>query len=101
MKDNFNHNDQEKEIDRKNHRTEIFVDVIYKVVSPIKGVGLSRNISHGGLCLLLENELPPGTILQLKYRLPHEESRLIETTVEVIWQRKSEKGYITGVKYDK
>ena len=101
MKDNFNHNDQEKEIDRKHHRTEIFVDVIYKVVSPIKGVGLSRNISHGGLCLLLENELPPGTILQLKYRLPHEESRLIETTVEVIWQRKSEKGYITGVKYDK
>ena len=100
MKDNFNHNDQENQIERKHHRTEIFVDVIYKVVSPIKGVGLSRNISHGGLCLLVDNELPPGTILQLKYRLPHEESRLIETTVEVIWQRKTEKGYITGVKHD-
>jgi hypothetical protein len=101
MKDNFNHNDKEKEIERKHHRTEIFVDVIYKVVSPIKGVGLSRNISHGGLCLLLDNELPPGTILQLKYRLPHEESRLIETTVEVIWQRRTENGYITGVKHDR
>jgi c-di-GMP-binding flagellar brake protein YcgR len=100
MKDNFDNN-QENGVDRKHHRTEIFVDVIYKVVSPIKGVGLSRNISHGGLCLLLENELPPGTVLQLKYRLPHEESRLIKTTVEVIWQRKTEKGYITGVKYDK
>jgi c-di-GMP-binding flagellar brake protein YcgR len=100
MKDDFDNN-QENGIDRKHHRTEIFVDVIYKVVSPIKGVGLSRNISHGGLCLLLDNELPPGTILQLKYRLPHEESRLIETTVEVIWQRKTEKGYITGVKYER
>jgi hypothetical protein len=91
---------QGKEIKRKHHRTEMFFDVIYKVVSPIKGVGLSRNFSPGGLCLLLENELPPGTILEIKYRLPHEEHRLIETTVEVIWQKKTEKGYITGVKYE-
>lgn len=99
MEDNFDEN-QGGEIKRRHHRTEIFIDVIYKVISPIKGVGLSRNISHGGLCLLLDNELPPGTILELKYRLPHEESRLIETTVEVIWQRKTDQGYITGVKYD-
>jgi hypothetical protein len=48
----------------------------------------------------LDNELPPGTVLELKYRMPHEEHRLIETTVEVIWQKKTDKGYITGVKYD-
>ena len=98
MKDNFDNN-QEKDIKRKHHRTEVFFDVIYKVISPIKGVGLSRNFSQGGLCLLLDNELPPGTIIELKYRLPHEESRLIETTVEVIWQKKTDTGYITGVKY--
>jgi len=34
------------------------------------------------------------------YRLPHEESRPIETTLEVVWQKKTEKGYLTGVKYD-
>jgi len=98
MKDNFDNN-QEKSVKRKHHRTEVFFDVIYKVISPIKGVGLSRNFSQGGLCLLLDNELPPGTIIELKYRLPHEESRLIETTVEVIWQKKTDTGYITGVKY--
>lgn len=99
MKGNFNNN-KEKKIKREHNRTEIIVNVIYKVVSPIKDVGLSRNFSQGGLCLLLSNELPPGTILELKYRLPHEESRLIETTVEVIWQKKTDKGYLTGVKYD-
>ena len=98
MKDNFDNN-QEKSVKRKHHRTEVFFDVIYKVISPIKGVGLSRNFSQGGLCLLLDNELPPGTIIELKYRLPHEESRLIKTTVEVIWQKKTDTGYITGVKY--
>jgi hypothetical protein len=99
MEDNID--DQGKGIKRKHHRTEMFFDVIYKVVSPIKGVALSRNFSPGGLCLLLDNELPPGTILEIKYRLPHEEHRLIETTVEVVWQKKSDKGYITGVKYEK
>jgi c-di-GMP-binding flagellar brake protein YcgR len=100
MKDKFDKNQYEK-AKRKHHRTEIFFDVIYKVVSPIKGVGLSRNFSQGGLCLLLDHELPPGTLLELKYRLPHEESRLIETTVEVVWQNKTEKGYITGVKHER
>jgi c-di-GMP-binding flagellar brake protein YcgR len=100
MTDNFD-DIQKEEVKRKHHRTEIFVDVIYEVASPIKGVGLSRNISHGGLCLLLDNEIPLGTILKLKYRLPHEEHRLVETTVEVIWQKKTDKGYITGVKHDR
>jgi hypothetical protein len=100
MKDNFDDN-QGKATKREHHRTEVFFDVIYKVVSPIKGTGLSRNFSQGGLCLLLDNELPPGTVLELKYRMPHEEHRLIETTVEVIWQKKTDKGYITGVKYDR
>jgi len=100
MTDNFD-DIQKEDIKRKHHRTEIFVDVIYQVVSPIKGVALSRNISHGGLCLLLENELPSGTILELKYRLPHEEHRQIKMMVEVIWQKKTEQGYITGVKHDR
>jgi c-di-GMP-binding flagellar brake protein YcgR len=100
MKENFNKNKGEK-IKREKPRTEIIVDVIYKVVSPIKDVGLSRNISQGGLCLLLNNELPPGTILELKYRLPHEESRLIEKTAEVVWQKKTDKGFLTGVRYDR
>jgi hypothetical protein len=89
-----------KEIKRKHPRDEIIIEVIYKVLSPLKNVGLTRNISRGGLCLLLDDELRPGSILELKYRLPHEESTQIVNTVEVIWQKKTEKGFLTGVKLD-
>jgi hypothetical protein len=99
MKKNFDKN-QGKEIKRSHTREEIIIEVIYKVLSPLKDVGLTRNISHGGLCLLLGNEFRPGTILELKYRLPHEESRQIVNTVEVVWQKKTEKGFLTGVKFD-
>ncbi|MDH4220030.1 MAG: PilZ domain-containing protein [Candidatus Aminicenantes bacterium] len=98
MKGDFNKNTG-KEIKRKHRREEIIIDVIYKVLSPLKDVGLTRDISQGGLCLLLNNELPPGTILELKYRLPHEEARQIVTSVEVIWQKKIDKGFLTGVKF--
>jgi len=100
MKEDFIKN-QEKQIKREYPRTDVIVDVIYKVLSPLKDVGLTRDISQGGLCLLLNNELPPGTILELKYRLPHEEARQIVTTVEVVWQKKTDKGFLTGVKHDK
>jgi c-di-GMP-binding flagellar brake protein YcgR len=98
MKGDFDKN-KGKEIKRKHHREEIIIDVIYKVLSPLKDVGLTRDISQGGLCLLLNNELPPGTILELKYRLPHEEARQIVTSVEVVWQKKIDKGFLTGVKF--
>ncbi len=97
MKKDFGRS-QGREIKRKHSREEMIIDVAYKVLSPLKAVGLTRNISYGGLCLLLDNELPPGTILELKYRLPHEESRQIVTSVEVVWQKKTEKGFLTGVK---
>lgn len=99
MKDDFEKN-QEREIERKHPREEIFIEVIYRVLSPLKDVGLTQNISPGGLCLLLNNELSPGTILELKYRLPHEEARQIVTSVEVIWQKKTEKGFLTGVRFN-
>jgi hypothetical protein len=99
MKEDFGQN-RGKEIERKHPREEMIIEVVYKVLSPLKDVGLTRNISYGGLCLLLDNEFRPGTILELKYRLPHEESKQIVTTVEVIWQKKTEKGFLTGVKFD-
>ncbi len=98
MKRDFDNN-QGGEEKRKHNREEIVIDVIYKVLSPLKGVGMTRDISQGGLCLLLNSELPPGTILELKYRLPHEEARLMVASVEVVWQKKTDKGFLTGVKF--
>ena len=97
MKGDFDEN-QGREIKRKHPREEIIVDVSCKVLSPLEDVGLTQNISNEGLCLLLNNELRPGTILELKYMLPHEDARQIVTSVEVVWQKKTEKGFLTGVK---
>ena len=99
MKDDFVNN-QGKIVKREHPREEIIIDVLYRVLSPLKDVGLTQNISQGGLCLLLNNELPPGTILELKYRLPHEEARQIVTSVEVMWQKKTERGFLTGVRFN-
>ena len=90
-----------KEIEREHPREEIVIDVIYKVLSPLKDVGLTQDISYGGLCLLLNDQFRPGTILELKYRLPHEEDKQIVTTVEVVWQKQTEKGFLTGVKFER
>jgi hypothetical protein len=87
-----------REIERKHPRDDIIIDVIYKVLSPLKDVGLTQDISQGGLCLLVNSELRPGTILEIKYRLPHEESKQVVDIVEVVWQKKTEKGFLTGVK---
>ncbi len=100
MKGNTQRN-RGKEIKREHAREDMIIDVIYTVLSPLKDVGLTQNISYGGLCLLLNDQFRPGTILELKYRLPHEEERQIVTTVEVIWQKKTEKGFLTGVKFDR
>ncbi|MDH4219859.1 MAG: PilZ domain-containing protein [Candidatus Aminicenantes bacterium] len=75
------------------------VVVDYKTMIPSKDDGLTQNISDGGLCLILNRELPPGAILELTFDLPKEDSEPITTRVKVIWQKKIEKGFLTGVKF--
>jgi c-di-GMP-binding flagellar brake protein YcgR len=98
MKRDFDNNQGGKE-KRKYPREEIITDVSYKVLTPSEDKGLTQDISQGGLCLLLNNELPPGTIIEVKFRLPDEDSKLIETFVKVVWQKKTDTGFLTGVKF--
>lgn len=90
---------------RKDVRRSYVTNVSYreivneKTTIPGKDEGLTQNISEGGLCLLVNKELSPGAILELKFELPEENSRAIETRVKVIWQDKMETGYLTGVKF--
>ena len=84
---------------RKHTREEIVTKVSYKILTPSGDLGLTQNISEGGLCLLLNKELSPGTVLEVQFTLPDEAAKSVESFVEIIWQSKTEKGFLTGVKF--
>jgi len=90
---------------RTDARRSYVTNVSYRVVVdekatiPVKDEGLTQNISEGGLCLIVNRELSPGAVLELKFELPDKNSNPIETRVKVVWQEKIETGYLTGVKF--
>jgi hypothetical protein len=61
--------------------------------------GIIQDMSEGGLSLILNKEFSPGTVLEVTYELPEEENRRVEKFVKVVWQRKTETGFLTGVKF--
>jgi hypothetical protein len=84
---------------RKHSRQEITTKVDYKVLTPSGDVGMTQNVSEGGLCLVLNNELSRGTILEVKFEIPGDNPKQVESFVEVVWQKKTDKGFLTGVKF--
>ena len=80
-------------------RREVFKKMSYRELVPSGEEGLIQDISEGGLCLLLNKEFSPGTILEVKYDLQSPTPKPIESIVKVIWQKKSEKGFLTGVQF--
>ncbi len=96
-----NPNESNSKQKRKHSRKEVITAVSYKILTPSKDVGLTQNISDGGLCLLLNNELPLGTVLEVNFEIPGEASKQVASFVEVVWQKKTDKGFLTGVKFSK
>lgn len=85
--------------DRRSHpRTTLVTKVSYKILMQSKGETLSQNISEGGLCLILNREIPPGTTLELRIDMPGKDAKPVEAFAETIWQRKSEMGFLTGLR---
>ena len=80
-------------------RREVFKQMTYRELVPSGEEGVIQDISEGGLCLLLNREFAPGSILEVRYELQSPSPKSIESIVKVIWQRKSDKGYLTGVKF--
>lgn len=83
---------------RTSKRVELVTDVKYSVLVPSQS-GLIKNISEGGLCLLLDERLPKGSILRVEFNLPGEKPSHIEALVKVIWQKAGEDKFLTGVKF--
>ena len=92
-------NNSQSQDRRRCPRKHVSTDVTYRVIVPSGGAATTANISEGGLCLILDKELPVGTMLEVKFELPGKDPVPIETFVKIMWQKKSEEGYLTGVKF--
>jgi len=87
---------------RRFERKEFTTEVKYTVLLPSANTGLTKNISEGGLCLLLNEQLDKGTILRVEFDLLGEESHEkthIEAVVRIMWQEKQGDKFLTGVKF--
>ena len=97
---------------RKSLRIDTAIDVLYEIISGKKVqrlTSMSRNISLGGLNLVLNEKLFPGTALQLQLNIP-DNPKAILTQGEVVWVReiaekfinqKRQRAFATGIKFTK
>lgn len=90
---------QTKKERRTYPRKTLVSSVSYKVMLPSGDKGLTQNISEGGICLMLNRALNPGTILELKFELPEKGAGPVESLAKVVWQKRTDKGFLTGVKF--
>ena len=81
---------------KRNHDRLAFIEKVhYKVLEqPFQAV-FSQNISALGMCLLMDKQFKPGTILELNFEIPESDSKMISTYSKVVWQR----DYLTGVEF--
>ncbi len=84
---------------RRFERKELNTEVKYTVLFPSINKGITKNISEGGLCLLINEQLNKGTILRVEFALPGEEASHIEAVVKVMWQRRQGDKFLTGVQF--
>jgi hypothetical protein len=91
-------NDKNKE-KRSHPRKTLVTKVNYSITMHSKGETLTQNISEQGLCLILDREIPPGAVLEIKLDFPGKESNPLETRAEVVWQKETEMGFLTGLKF--
>jgi hypothetical protein len=81
---------------RKKHIT----GVDYYVLTTPHGSGIIRDISEGGISMLIDRHLLEGTIIRLRFALPEQNINMpIEAVGKVIWTRKTESGYTTGIQF--
>ena len=73
---------------RRFPRLGVAVDIQYKILpdSIAYETGATSNISAGGICLILYDALPAGSILELNIYLPDEQP-IIKAKGKIVWVR--------------
>ena len=83
---------------RKFQRQEINTDIRYAVLVPSFKKGIAKDISAGGLCVLIDEQLKRGDILRVEFYLPGEKDS-IEAVAKVAWQRDQSGKFLTGIEF--
>jgi len=95
----YNQNNQVKKERRKHSRKIVITPVDYKVMVPSGDRSQTQNISEGGIRLMLSKAFTQGTILEFRLDLPGE-SKPIQRLAKVVWQQRTDEGFLTGVKFE-
>ena len=66
--------------------------------SPHSRILKGENISLGGICLVMEQELNLGEVIDISFHLPVT-SRKFVARAKVVWQGPSNEGYQTGLEF--
>lgn len=79
---------------RESPRSDRIKKFRYKVLVPKEGEGFIQNISQDGLGLFLDDEVPPGSVIELKMPESGNDAQPENPIAKVIWQKE----YLAGVK---
>ncbi len=79
---------------RKHERLDITESINVKDLKVIKG----KNVSLGGICVILENKIAADEVIEVEFHLPGNSNKFI-ARAKVIWREKSGKGYNTGLEF--
>lgn len=77
---------------RRFSRDDSVKKVSYKVLIPAEGEGYTQNLSDGGFGLLLDDEIPPGSVMEFEYADTSHETGSDKPIAKVIWQKDHEAG---------
>ena len=69
--------------------------VDFRLIKPQTGEGFTQNFSEEGCCVVLNEELPPGSIIELMFKLPGVEDRRQRVVGKVVWQE----NFLTGIRF--
>lgn len=94
MQKNFSQEDKKTD-QRKQTRVEEIQKVNYRILKPLKGEGFIQNLSEEGCCILLNEKLPLGSIIELEFEEMGNNSKPVKTLGKIVWQ----KNYIAGIKF--
>ena len=79
---------------RQAGRSDHVAKFSYKLLVPIEGQGYTQNVSQDGYGLFLDNEVPPGATIELRFNETQQLNRPDKSIAKVMWQ----KDHQTGVK---
>ena len=81
---------------RKHNRLFDVQKIRYRILKPGEGDAFVQNLSESGCCLLLNEELPIGSILELDFEeLGDRKKNKVKILGKVIWQNE----YLAGIKF--